>query len=232
MISDLCCGPENETLSRQHHKTLRPYYQDSAVTIYHGDCREILPGLGHSAAIVTDPVWPNASVFDTINPGELFAEMWRSCARPKRAAIQIGCDTPPFFLSCIDLPFFRHCWLEIARVGYKGRLLMTGDVAMLFGEPPKSQPGRHVIPGRFIDADSAGKQSDHPCPRKLNHVLWLIKWWSDESDLILDPFMGSGTTLRAAKNLGHEAIGIEIEEKYCEMAAKRMAQEVLPLQAT
>lgn len=204
----------------------KPYYQDSFVTIYHGDCREILPGIP-PAVLVTDPVWPNASVVmnGSDNPAELFLQAW-SAGDFYRAAVQIGCDTPPFFLSCITLPFFRSCWLEVARVGYKGRLLMTGDVALLFGAPPASKPGQHVIPGRFIDCDSKGKQADHPCPRKLNHVIWLVKWWSEETDLILDPFMGSGTTLRAAKNLGRKAIGIEIEEKYCEIAVGRMAQEV------
>jgi len=208
---------------------VRAYYQDQYTTIYHGDCREILPKLA-SAVLVTDPVWPNASVplkgFE--DPVRLFAEMW-SAGDFYRAAVQIGCDTPPFFLSAVTLPFFRHCWLEIARVGYKGRLLMTGDVALLFGQPPTVKPGQFVIPGRCIDADSKGKQSAHPCPRKLNHVKWLIKWWSEQSDLILDPFLGSGTTLRAAKDLGRRAIGIEIEEAYCEMAAERMAQEVLNL---
>ena len=104
---------------------------------------------------------------------------------------------------------------------------MTGDNAYLFGEPPESRPGAHVIPGRMMDADGGGKQADHPCPRKLNHVAWLVRWWSAPADLVLDPFMGSGTTLVAAKNLGRKAIGIEIEEKYCEIAAKRLAQEVL-----
>ena len=69
--------------------------------------------------------------------------------------------------------------------------------------------------------------TQHPAPFPL--ALPTTAIGATDAQLIVDPFMGSGTTLRAAKDLGRKAIGIEIEERYCEMAAKRMAQEVLAL---
>lgn len=206
---------------------MRPYYEHGGITIYHGDCREIMPDI-EAQTIITDPIWPGCeTVFPGVDAFALLADML-AVANAERLAIHLGCDSDPRFLQAVpeSWEFFRVCTLDLARVGYKGRLLLTGDNAYLFGKPPASRPGAHVIPGRTIDSDSEGKQANHPCPRKLNHVGWLVRWWSEPSDVIADPFMGSGTTLIAAKNLGRKAIGIEIEEKYCEIAASRLSQEV------
>jgi len=80
----------------------------------------------------------------------------------------------------------------------------------------------------FVSSDSCivGTRPDHPCPRPMDMMVFLVDLLSQPGYLILDPFMGSGTTLRAAKDLGRRAIGIEIEEKYCEIAAKRLSQKV------
>ena len=212
---------------------IAPYYSADGVTLYHGDCRDVLPCIS-ADALVTDPVWPNARVplFGSDDPLGMFAAMWAALpSLPARAAVQLGCDSDPRFLAAVPagLPFFRVAWLELVRMGYKGRLGMTGDVGYLFGEPPASRPGQHIIPGRVTDPDPRGRQNAHPCPRKIRHVMWLVRWWSEPQDTVLDPFAGSGTTLVAAKELGRRAIGIEIEERFCEIAARRLEQGVLDL---
>lgn len=214
---------------------MKPYFEEDGITIYCADFRDVLPALREYDVVITDPVWPNNSVveFSGMNPAELLSDALSLMPDAKRLAIHLGCDSDPRFLSSVPdaWPFFRICHLDLAIPGHKGRLLMTGDAAYLFGAPPPSVPGQHVIPGRYVDADGRGKQYDHPCPRKLGHVGWLVRWWTCQSDCVIDPFCGSGTTLVAAKNKCRRAIGIEINEAFCEIAALRLSQSVLPLEA-
>lgn len=211
---------------------MTPYYQDETVTIYHGDARELLPSLA-GGSLLTDPTWPNATVplFGFDDPWRMLRQVLDAApGTTRRLAIHLGCDSDPRFLSAVQQgrwKFFRACWLDMSRPHYKGRLLAGAEVAYLFGEPPASIPGTRVIPGMRRDHSPDGKYSGHPCPRKLGHAAFLVRWWSEPSDIVLDPFMGSGTTLRASKDIGRKAIGIEIEERYCEIAAKRMAQRTL-----
>ncbi len=210
---------------------MKPYYDHAGITIFHGDCREVLPSL-RADTIITDPVWPNATA-DLVGREDPF-RLLRDCLSlvdesTKRLAIQLGCDSDPRFLLAVPSwwKFFRVCWLDTAQPNYKGRLLDGTTPAYLFGEPPPPIPGRMVIAGMWRDNSAAPRiRNGHPCPRKIGQVSWIVKQWSDKADVILDPFMGSGTTILAAKNLGRRAIGIEIEEKYCEIAVKRLAQEV------
>lgn len=194
---------------------------DGRVELYCGDCLEVLPGLGKVESIIVDPVWPNNSVpeFELINPYRLFSQMI-DAAEYDRMAVQLGCDSCPSILMNMDLDFFRVVWLEIARPHYKGRLMYGSDVAYLYGTPPASCAGQHVIPGRMCSSSSTGKEAAHPCPRKLEHVKWLVKWWSERE--VVDPFMGSGTTGVAAVQMGRRFIGVEIERKYFDVAVGRI----------
>ncbi len=102
---------------------------------------------------------------------------------------------------------------------------------LFYGKDPylsSGQGGRPDSTAIVQPGDAAS--SDHPCPKTMEQMSWLLNRVSiDPTDVIVDPFMGSGTTLRAAKDRGRKAIGIEIEERYCEIAVQRLGQEVLPL---
>ena len=214
------------------------------ITIIHGDCREVLPLLEQPSVCITDPVWPNSIFIEVSDPYSLFAEAMNliTCSR---LVVHLGCASDPRFLAGVPtrLPFLRVCWLRYARPSYRGRLLIGSDVAYAFGVAPPSLPGRRVLSGEFVARNNSTKlqhthrgrgQSssalykaiDHPAPRRIEHVKWLVALFGDGGGII-DPFMGTGTTIAAAKECKERAIGIETEERYCEIAAKRLAQEVL-----
>ena len=234
---------------------MKPYYDREGITIYCGDCREILPQLGPAETVITDPVWPNAigNLIGSENPEGLFSDFLKILPREtKRLIVQLGCDSDPRFLRFVPdwLPFIRLCNLDYAVPNYKGRILYTGDIAYAFGQPPASIKGRHLLSGRCISTKAdpmfmrhSGRNKDgrrstagpednlpHPAPRRLEHVRWLVSQFTDKDDIVLDPFLVSGTTAVAAKYLNRKCIGIEIEERYCEIAVNRCRQMVFDLQ--
>ncbi len=207
---------------------------DSMVALICGDSRKVIPELvlpGEKVTVITDPVWPNNRVaeFAEIDPFHLFREVYAEIEKigPVRLAVQIGCDSDPKLLAPVNMPFFRYVWMKFAVPGYKGRVLHTGDVAFLYGVPPDAKYGKRCIPGECVSVFPKGRENDHPCPRKYEHVKWLIANWTEPDDIVLDPFVGSGQTLRAAKELGRRSIGIEIAPEFCEIAVQNLRQEVM-----
>lgn len=209
---------------------MKPYYQAYGTTIYCGDAREIVPQLGRVDTIITDPVWPNCPpglLAGSEDPYGLLAATLEH-AEAERVVIHLGCNSDPRFLNAVPerWPFLRVCWLRYSRPGYVGRLLNGGDVAYAFGNWPKAEPGAHLIPGEMVVTDSHDGRNNHPTPRRLEMVKWLTRWYA--KGIVLDPFMGSGTTLVAARAAGYPAIGIEINPTYCDIAIARLAQ--IPLE--
>lgn len=143
-------------------------------------------------------------------------------------------DSDPRFLAAVPaaLPFRRATWLRYTAVSYKGPVLLGADVAYVFGDFRMAHKGQGVWPGEILDNDprdawngpKAARRTVHPCPRRLAHVRGLLVGYCRESDRVLDPFAGSGTTLAAAMQLGREADGIEIDPGFCAEAAGKLSE--------
>lgn len=223
---------------------MTPYYDDGQVTIYHGDARDILPHLPHYDAVVTDP--PYGVTFEGKNT--------KHTTRRDDGYTLIE-DTPeyvqdvivPIVKGIVDAgkrvvltPGIRNMFLYpkpdgVGTIFYPsgaglGRWGFTcSQPIFYYGKDPYLATGQGHRPDSFSTTESA-PDNGHPCPKPIKTMRWLVNKASLPGETIIDPFMGSGTTLRAAKDLGRRAIGIEIEERYCEIAVKRLAQSVLPLE--
>lgn len=198
-----------------------PYYDRGGITIYHGDAREVLPSI-EADVMVTDPPY-----------GIKFA------ARPTKWQRLAG-RTPEQWdeapAAGLDLWVARYAAACVWGGNYYALPPSRGWMAWVKPDAPPSMANvelawtslnrnaRHIV--HSIGATNA-ERLGHPTQKPLRVMAWCISQMPDGK--IVDPFMGSGTTLRAAKDLGRRAIGIEIEERYCEIAAKRMEQEVLAI---
>lgn len=197
-------------------------------TLYLGDCREILPKLNGSPVLVTDPVWPNApagSVPGSGDPWRLWADFWSVMPPVNRAVVTMRCDSDPRFLNAVPehFPFFRSIQMPYVMPGYLGRVLGGDETAYWFGSPPRSAPGRRVVPGRAPAAQPHDRRSNgHPMSRAQVHFDWLVAWCTDADECVLDPFMGSATTGCACAKLGRPFVGIEVDPRFFDLACRRI----------
>lgn len=199
---------------------MTPYYQDSACTIYHGDCREILPTLGTFDLLLTDPPYPNNSGhFD--ESVEVAREIVSSLSIHEKMVFWNEVYSIDLKMPLVAV----HIW---HRTNVNGKIYEPIYHAETSGQRRRSS----IIRGAAIfNGVGPGSREylGHPTQKPVHLMQQLITLSKTSIPSIIDPFCGSGATLRAAKNLASKAIGIEIEERYCEIAAKRLAHEVLAL---
>lgn len=198
------------------------------VTLYLGDCREILPTLGKVDALITDPVWPNCPpglLIGGDDPLALWRSFWVVMPEIVRASIVMRHDSDPRFLEPVPMKYLRAVILPYVMPGYIGRFLGGDEIAYCFGEPIPSRKGQRVIPGRAPAAQPDKRSANgHPCSRCLDHFAFLVRWWSEPGEMVLDPFMGSGTTGAAAVRQGRRFTGIELEPEYFDIARRRIEE--------
>ena len=207
---------------------MKPYYQDEWVTIYLGDCREILPELPKVDLVVTDPPYGVGFTYSSYVDTEenFFANIEpviRDCVARFPAVV--------LFMSMKRLwdmprPKSLLCWAKpgSVRINPMGGF-SEWEPILVYGKV-RYQNDFKYLPDCLNHLKEAG---NFPCPKPIRLLLWLIAKEKSQPQTILDPFLGSGTTAVAAKTLNRKCIGIEIEEKYCEIAAKRCSQMVMDL---
>jgi len=244
------------THSLQRVVSRRSYYEDALCTIYHGDCREILPTLPQAGVIITDPpyltgateiTYQHAGVAKRTNPTTTIGMPWgysldwlNLCGVPEHWVVygnykMLGglCTALPpstvFVWRKSNAPNMTRpvprldCEFIVWSRSESANCERMGEFKTMVLDVPMPQAGC-MADERLTE--NGGKAS-HPCQKPLDVVMPFVMRLGDKT--YLDPFMGTGTTLLAAKLLGRRAVGIEIEEKYCEMAARRLAQECLAL---
>ena len=255
-----------ELIDPHQRNRSRPYYEHAGITIYHGDCREILPTLPKFDLFVTSPPYNLGSRYASMTAGSLQGKWNRRVTykswtdnMPENEYVEWQREVVGLMWSQITVDgaiFYNHrpriqggeCW---------SHMNLIPDSVMLRQIIIWARPkGHNFNDGYFVPSfewifllakkdfllakqacglgdvwymnPSGDEDGDHPAPFPESLPTRAIG--ATIAQTVCDPFMGSGTTLVAAKNLGRKAIGIEIEESYCEIAAKRLSQEVFDFQ--
>jgi len=227
---------------------MKPYYQDKYATIYLGDCLELLPDMPKVDLVLTDPPFNQGYHYKNYSDNLSEVEYLGLINR----AIEFPAVLIHYPENSIRISMFWNCvpneciaWVYNGHTPKKWRMISWFGVSpdlSLGCQDFKNKTDKRIVKKIKNGINGAAlydwwecqqvknvsiEKTDHPCQMPLLIMKRIVQITLGET--ILDPFMGSGTTLVAAKQLNRKAIGIEIEEKYCEVAAQRLSQEVLDL---
>lgn len=238
---------------------MKPYYQDDHCTIYHADCRDVLPQLDLDLVFTSPPyntlkstsatgmmkefshkqIGGYLSFSDDMKENEYQKWLYgiiELCIKKTRGIVWVNHKTryrdkkAIHPLSFLNFPFYSEIiWDRGVSITLNAKKYAPSHEFIFGFGVPHTWNRINDMCMSIWRINPERKYKDHPCPFPPELAMRCIESSSDKGDTVCDPFMGSGTTLRAAKDLGRKCIGIEIEEKYCEIAARRLRQEVLPL---
>ena len=214
---------------------MTPYYDDGQITIYHGDCLDVLPSIETAALVATDPPY-NANkdygVASDSLPPEAYESQMRAVARECLRIAPHQAWVAPRYKMALWLSLIPSAHIVVVQRGamgpFRGGWSDQFETILTVGKPNRVTPDlwtgiRLKGEGYFFTENTY----NHPGYTPSMILRRSVSLLSEPGETVIDPFMGTGTTLRVAKDLGRKAIGIEINEAYCEIAVKRLAQEVL-----
>lgn len=231
---------------------MKPYYEHGGVTIYHGDCREVLPTIerGTVSLIATDPpffmpaihyqsrVKHQRSWSDT----SILSSFWREIVGLCLPSLKSNghflafCNGDSYAVFYPEM--YRHFDFIASLVWDKGHVglgrVWRHQHELIIAARWESSTfyDEKKLRSDILKAKATpSAEREHPVEKPVDLIGQLILPTTTTGDLILDPFMGGGGALEAARAHGRRAIGIEGEERYCEIAARRLSQEVLDLGA-
>ncbi len=231
--------------------SVRPYFDDGRCVIYNGDCREVLEAAGLAAdCVITDPPYSSGGFQEAGRSAGSIGTTRSEGGLPRLRADNLSTRGYRRLIREVidrvapqELYMFTdwRMWIEsfdcAEDAGLRVRAMVVWDKLLPgMGSPwrgqhelilyaVRDQPDPQWGSGNVIGCARSGNQH-HPTEKPVGLIESLLRN-SKTARSVLDPFMGSGTTLVAARNLGRRAIGIEIEERYCEIAAERLGQQVL-----
>ena len=204
---------------------MKPYYETELGKLYHGDCLEIMPMLEPVDLVLTDPPYGvnlnYKSYDDTKKDHADKITLWFDLMRSNSQILAISCG----IINIWKWPQadWSLCWHKPFSVGHSPFGANNWEPILVYLKTGKGR--RCDRQSDFFDATFMKYDCDHPCPKPIGWALESLRILSKKNELILDPFLGSGTTAIACERLNRRWIGIEIEEKYCEIAARRIEKE-------